>query len=172
MTFIVLVLLFTLAFGVLLAAELLRASADSRGHSTAEAVAGDRSISLEQLQRLLDDADGQYLQGHPSLARKHRQERRKVLRVYLQALRAEFLRVFGVCRLLAPVSRDPEFVSQLARSYAVFHSAYFLLWMSSWTGVSFSPAKLAGLSQAVRQIRAQADGLLHSDSALATSSSH
>ena len=170
MTFIVLVLLFTLAFGILLAAELLRAGRDGREQTFAESAASSRVVSLEQLQRVLDDDDAQYLKVHPGLARKHRKDRRRVVRAYLQAMRQEFMRVFGVCRLLAPVSRDPDFVSQLARSFFVFHSAYFALWIGSWTGVSLSRFRLANLSGTVQQLRAQADSLLHSDAALSAGS--
>lgn len=169
MTFIVLVLLFTLGFGVLLAVELLRTR---QGDDASPLSANeDRLISFEPLQRLLDQEDAGMLQSNPALARKLDANRRQVLRAYLKELRAEFLRAFNVCRLLAPVSHDPEFVSSLVRSYAMFHLTYYSLWVGCVSGIPVDASKIMGLKQPLEQMRSRATALLDMDAALAANSS-
>ncbi len=162
MTFIVLILLFTLGFGIVLAAELLR----SRGGEPPEsalAMSVDRAVSFEPLERLVDKERSALLDSNPELARKHGANRRKVLRVYLHELRTEYLRAFEVCRLLAPVSKDPHFISTLFRSYALFHLSYGGLWIRCATGVAINPGRILDLRQPLEQMRRQAIELLDVD---------
>lgn len=164
MTFIVLVLLFTLGFGIVLAAELLR----SRGgdpHDSALVVDSDRVVSFEPLERLVDKERAALVDSHPELARKYGASRRRVLRAYLTELRAEYLRVFEICRLLAPVSQDPNFVSTLIRSYALFHLAYCGLWIRCTTGIAINSGRILELKQPLEQMRSQAISLLDLDAA-------
>lgn len=168
MTFIVLVLLFTLGFGILLAAELLRTRSGEGGAPTSARVSA--LDSFRPLERLMVEADGEMLEGSPALAKKLDGNRRRVLRAYLRELRAEFVRAFGVCRLLAPVSRDPDFLSTLLRSYAAFHLTYGVMWVTCVTGLSISPARLQQLRQPLDMLRSRATELLDIDAALAADS--
>lgn len=168
MTFILFVLLFTLAFGILLAAELLRTRAGEDGVPIGAAV--DTLDSFKPLERLMLEEDGDLLEDKPTLAKKLNGNRRRVLRAYLRELRAEFMRAFGVCRLLAPVSQDPEFVSTLLRSYAAFHVTYGVMWVSCLTGLTISPAMVHRLRQPLDMLRSRATELLDIDAALALDS--
>ncbi len=170
MTFIVLILLFTLGFGIVLAAELLR----SRGgdpHQSSLAIGTDRAVSFEPLERLVDKERSALLDSNPELARKYGANRRKVLRAYLHELRSEYMRAFEVCRLLAPVSQDPNFVTTLMRSYVLFHLSYCGLWIRCNTGVAINPGRILDLRQPLEQMRSQAIELLDVDAAATVQSS-
>jgi hypothetical protein len=164
MTFIILILLFTLGFGLLLAAELLRAgSADKR------LTLGSGSDSLAPfgpLERLILEEDAVLPQENAKPTRRLDSRQRRVLRAYLGELRSEFVRAFGVCRLLAPVSRDPDFLSNLLRSYVAFHFSYYSMWVSCLTGVRLSGDQIRGLKQPLDLMRSQATELLDIDAAM------
>ena len=168
MTFIVLVLLFTLGFGLVLAAELLRSRSGEPGDPSL-VIDSDHVVSFEPLERLVDNERAALVDSNPELAQKYGASRRRVLRAYLKALRTEYLRAFEICRLLAPVSQDPNFVSTLMRSYALFHVAYCGMWIRCTTGVAINPARILDLKQPLEQMRNQAISLLDLDAAAAPS---
>ncbi len=169
MTFIVLVLLFTFGFGILLAAELLRSR---RGEEDAPySDFGARPLSFAPLGRLMDQRDIALVKDNPDLTRKFASNRRRVVLAYLRELRHEFMRAFSICRLLAPVSPDPNFIATAARACASFHVAYFMLYVSCATGLSINAERLAKLVHPLDEMRSRASALLDMDAALVTASS-
>ena len=168
MTFIVLVLLFTLGFGLLLAAELLRARKTDDGSPLGHGA--DSMVQFGPLERLMLQQDEALPQECDAPARKLDSRQRRVLRTYLRELRSEFLRAFGVCRLLAPVSHDPDFLSTLLRSYAAFHISYGYMWVGCMTGIRVSADQLEGLKQPLNLMRSRATELLDIDAAVGADS--
>lgn len=165
MTFIILILLFTLVFGVLLAAELLR-SREADGTKPFGEVSTN-PVSLEPIERLIQNDDAEMVAGNPRLSRRLDANRRRVMRTYLNELRSEFLRAFEICRLLAPVSPDPDIVSRLVRSYATFHIAYSIVWFRCMTGIPVPAGRLVSIKRPFEEMRTRATELLDIDSSLA-----
>ena len=121
----------------------------------------------EPIVRLFADEDLDYLSAHSDLLTRLEASRSATMRLYLVELRREFLEIWQTCRLLAPISPDPSFLSRLSRQYWSFHWTY----ANAYAGCLF-PA-LARQTLAVRlvsalsQMRAEAGQLLAvSDSAL------
>jgi hypothetical protein len=169
MTFIVLVLLFTLGFGILLAAELLRSRRDEEDAPYSDL--GSRPLSFEPLGRLMDQRDIGLVKDNPDLTRKLASNRRRVVLAYLRELRHEFMRAFSICRLLAPVSPDPNFIATLTSACVSFHVAYFTLYVSCVTGMSINVERVSKLVQPLDEMRSRASALLDMDAALGAASS-
>src|SRR5690606_15649595 len=95
--------------------------------------------------------------------RKLASNRRRVVLAYLRELRHEFMRAFSICRLLAPVSPDPNFIATVTRACVSFHVAYFAMYMSSATGLSLNPERMTNLMQPLDEMRSRASALLDMD---------
>jgi hypothetical protein len=84
--------------------------------------------SYRPIERLFSDEDERFLASHGMLSPERRKQlhrsRCKVMRLYLSQFRADFHEAWGVCRLLAPFSEDPEFGMTLVRQLAVFYRLY------------------------------------------------
>jgi len=65
----------------------------------------------------------------------------RVTRPELRQLRRGFLRAWSVCRLLAPVSEDPSFLSSLIRQFFVFHLRFFWIYAHDLAGVKPASAE-------------------------------
>lgn len=63
------------------------------------------------------------------------QQNRRRLLLCLRQLRSDFQRAWSVCRLLAPLSSDPEFGSTLVKEMVSFHLLYGLTWVQVATGM-------------------------------------
>ena len=56
--------------------------------------------------------------------RRFRRRRRTATVAYLKDIRADFSRIWTVCRLLTPLNPDPNFSIVLLRQWVVFHGYY------------------------------------------------
>ena len=119
--------------------------------------------------RLFDAEDFEYLAGHADLAGRLSNSRGAAMRLYLVELRRDFLEVWNVCRLLAPISTDSRFVSRLSQQYWSFHWAYVCVYAYCLVpSLARRPVMVDRLVSALAQVRAEARELLAvSDSALA-----
>ncbi|MBI1357842.1 MAG: hypothetical protein GC160_26190 [Acidobacteria bacterium] len=118
--------------------------------------------SYRAMERLFSRADFESLAGQPALQKRLIAARRLVLKSYLQQLRTDYLQVWAICRLLAPVSNDPAYLPELFQSYAAFHWRYALLRLHCATGLN--PHILESVQQTMAPLtalRQQATGLIH-----------
>jgi hypothetical protein len=170
MTFTMIILAVTFLASVWIAVDLL-GPGGSPQHRRASGKTSDRSgqTFFQPIARLIADADFEYLSGHDDLASRLTKSRGTVMRLYLVELRREFLEVWHVCRLLAPISPDPHFVSRLSRQYWSFHWTYATVFVFCLApALTRKPAAVERLVSALSQVRAEARELLAvSDSALA-----
>jgi hypothetical protein len=176
MTFTLIILTVTFVAAVWIAIDLLRpvvASRFLRSRPSAGAPSrGSGAGSYEPVTRLMGDADFDFLAEHADLAVRLRTARGEAMRLYLRQIRREFLDVWNVCRLLAPISPDPGFATRLSRQYWSFHFAYVSVYAQCMLP-AMMPRTVAAdrLVAALGGIRDQARELLAiSDSALAAPS--
>jgi len=92
--------------------------------------------------------------------------------MYLKRIRRDYLEVWNICRLLAPISPDPAFASRLTKQYWTFQWAYWNTlahcFVPAWGDVSAPESLIRTLAE----IREQAHGLLAaSESAMAAAPS-
>jgi hypothetical protein len=106
--------------------------------------------TYEPLCRLFSTEDSAFLRRQPgysrAIGRRLRRQRRQVLSLYLRQIRAEFTQVWNICRLLAPVSNNPDFGWLVMKQFAIFHGLYWTLQLRSMAGglvpVHADPASL------------------------------
>ena len=53
--------------------------------------------------------------------------RKRVFRKYLREIRRDFGKIWSLARALAPVSRNPEFASQITQQALTFHALYWTI---------------------------------------------
>lgn len=133
MPLLIAVLVFLLAGAVLMAVELLRPRAAQEGGLDLDALRKDyaRPDPYGPMAKLLSDEDDDYLRGQ-SRACEHlrcrlRKQRRRALRYYVQRMKDDFSKTWRLCKLLAPISEDQDFVVRLASSALRFHSMHLLV---------------------------------------------
>jgi hypothetical protein len=108
----------------------------------------------------------------PGLVKQLRRHRVRVLSLYLQQLRGDFQRVYGLARLLAPHSLDPDFATQTLLQGWRFGVLFMVLRVCCALGWP-APLRIetAGLVAALDRLREEARlTLLASQSATATAS--
>jgi hypothetical protein len=92
------------------------------------------------LTRLLHESDRHFLTSQPGfrrgMERRMESARRRILTLYLREIRRDFCRLWELCRLLAPMSRNPDFGSMIVRQYFTFHALYGLLILRCKLGVA------------------------------------
>jgi hypothetical protein len=80
------------------------------------------------IERLFSEDDERFLANRGMLTPERRKElqhsRRKVMKLYLRQFRSDFHEAWGVCRLLAPFSEDPDFGVNLIRQLVTFYRLY------------------------------------------------
>lgn len=163
------ILILILVVGIALAVELLKMArtAASPADPTSLHRAIERLGEYRPMQRLFSEADLRKVEGFPELEADLRQHRRRAMRLYLGSLRRDFMTVWSACRLLAPVSDDPNFVMNLVRNLAQFHFLVAALRLrcavGHWSAVD---ADLSRLTDALSGMRDQAAGLLHRPAAV------
>jgi hypothetical protein len=169
MTFTLIILTATFLAAVWLAVDLLRPALGERLRERSEAASVPRRVaSYQPVARLLEDGDFEFLANQTDLADRLSRSRRAAMRLYLRQIRRDFLEIWSVCRLLAPISPDPALASRLSRQYWSFHWAYARVQVQCLmpAGVR-KPAVANHLVAALTEIRDQAQLLLAaSDSAL------
>jgi len=92
--------------------------------------------------RLLAREDWEFVNGParlPLSVRRHfRRQRRKILSLYLRDLRADFGRVYALCRELAPYSPDPGFAAEVTRQALLFHAQWLAVELRAALGWSWT----------------------------------
>lgn len=108
--------------------------------------------------RLFDEGDRSFLRRQPGydpkLFHRLRYERRRVLRLYLGQIRAEFQSVWGRFHALSRTSRDPEFAVRALRQRLVFHGLFAALRVQCVVaGFGYRPVNAASLLIALDNVR-------------------
>jgi hypothetical protein len=141
MTTLLLIALPLLVALIALGWSLWRLSADPKDTEvTVRDLTGTRPAcrTYEPLSRLFSAGDSAFLRAQPgysrAIERRLCRQRRQVLSLYLRQIRAEFTQVWNICRLLAPVSSNPDFGWLLMKQFAIFHGLYWTLQLRSMTG--------------------------------------
>lgn len=170
MTGFAIILFLILAVGIVLAFELLKMS--RAADRPADAVSLHRAVArladYSPMQRLFREDDLREVQGRPELAVELRAHRKKAMRLYLRRLRRDFMNVWSACRLLAPVSSDPDFVANLMRNLVQFHALVAVLHVRCTLGYWASiDADLTRLTESLSGMRIQASSLLYSEAGAA-----
>ncbi len=168
MTFTLLILAATFLAATWIAIDLLRSGHGSGRRAGAPGSSSRGNAFYKPVGRLLKDVDFDYIGSHEDLKSQLRASRRTAMRLYMREIRVDFLEVWQVCRLLAPISPDPAYVSQLSRQYWSFHWAYLNVQAQCLLPATVRPTVAAdGLVDALNAVRDQARSLLAvSDSAL------
>ena len=85
-----------------------------------------------------------------------RKARRVAMRLYLKEVRTDFLRVWSICRFLAPFSPDPDFGVFLFRQFIAFYALYVALWVrclvSIYGFIGLDVADIEGVVNSVRKV--------------------
>lgn len=80
------------------------------------------------IERLFSEEDERFLARRGMLSPERRKQlhrsRCKVMKLYLHQFRSDFHEAWGVCRLLAPFSEDPDFGVKLVRQLVTFYRLY------------------------------------------------
>lgn len=162
MTFIVSILVLTFFAAIWLAADLLGPGLQSLLRYRFNPPAPrDKTVSYSPLTRLLADGDFAYLADEKDLADRLLEMRTATMRLYLQRIRCDYLAVWNVCKLLAPISPNPAFASQLSRQYWAFHWAYARIWVHCLLpSLGRQSSAAERLVQALSDIREHAHSLL------------
>lgn len=107
------------------------------------------------IERLFSDDDERFLSTRGMLTPDRRKQlhrsRCKVMKLYLRQFRADFQEAWGVCRLLAPFSEDPEFGVTLVRQLFTFYRLYTRVQVRLWV-YAYQPGDL-GVSELVDSLR-------------------
>ena len=85
-----------------------------------------REESYSPMGRLFAPQDLTLVAHRRDLADKLLKDRRRAMRLFLAQLREDYCRTWTICRLLTPVSNDPNFTYLLVRQAVVFHLLYIL----------------------------------------------
>jgi hypothetical protein len=95
--------------------------------------------TYEPLSRLFAAEDREFLRRHKGNSgawrRRLARQRRLVLSLYLRQIRSEFHEVWKICRLLAPMSNNPDFGALVARQFLMFYGLYWALQFRCFIGV-------------------------------------
>ena len=169
MPLLIAVLVFLLAGAVLMAVELLRPRPAQEGGLDLNALRSDyaRPDPYAPMAKLLSDEDDQYLRGQ-SWACEHlrcrlRKQRRRALRFYVRRMGEDFSRTWRLCKLLAPISEDHDFVIRLASAAIRFHSMHLLVSATLTIGAEgLVRQRLSDLAEMGVELRATAHTLLDS----------
>jgi len=99
------------------------------------------------------DIDFLALRASPALTRRVKKERRRVVLVYLRALRSDFRRLLHLARALAVVSPAVRTAQELERLRlaALFSCRYQIVLLTLHSGL-LAPPQLGGLSQLVSEL--------------------
>lgn len=107
------------------------------------------------IQQALSSADIDFLasRASPALTQRVKKERRRVLVVYLRALRSDFRRLLHLARALAVVSPTVGTAQELERLRlaALFSCRYQIVLLTLYSGL-LAPPQVSGLSQLVSEL--------------------
>jgi len=107
------------------------------------------------IERLFSEEDERFLSNRGMLTPERRKQlhrsRCKVMKLYLNQFRADFHEAWGVCRLLAPFSEDPDFGVNLVRQLVTFYRLYSTVQIQLLVH-AYRPGDL-GVSELVNSLR-------------------
>jgi hypothetical protein len=87
--------------------------------------------TYEPLSRLFAAEDTEFLRRRTArpgaLRRRLGRQRRRVLSLYLRQLSSEFREIWKICRLLAPMSNNPDFGALVTKQFLTFYGLYWTL---------------------------------------------
>jgi hypothetical protein len=112
------------------------------------------------IERLFSEEDERFLANRGMLTDERRKQlhrsRCKVMKLYLRQFRGDFQEAWGVCRLLAPFSEDPDFgvtlVRQLVTFYHLYSAAQFRLLVHAYQPGDLGVSELVNSLRQVRQV--------------------
>ena len=171
MTGSVLILGLILAVGLVLAFELMKMSGSVATSPDASSLhrALERLDTYQPMSRLFSTTDFEDVRSQPELLSSLRSQRKKAMRLYLRQLRSDFMQVWSACRMLAPVSTDPEFGMNLVRNFVTFQMCVIALRvrcrLGYWKSVDQDVSRLA---RSLAGIQTQASTLLHAPVSVAS----
>ena len=86
--------------------------------------------SYRPMTRLFAEQDFAFLTAFgPQMLQRLLRERRRVLRLYLSELRADFERIYALCRMLAPRSSNPHFAARITQQAFSFYGLLLIVEM-------------------------------------------
>ena len=103
--------------------------------------------------RAFDSEDEKLVEGRPDLRRRLTAARRRVALAYLHELRLDYGRAWSVCRLLAPLSQDPTFISDLIKQFFAFQLRLGWIYAQCWAG--YQPRSLESLKALTNVLTSQ-----------------
>jgi hypothetical protein len=172
MTIVFVLLAVILMIGVSLALELLRFM--HAAPKVLDAVRLSPKISEPEtyrpMARLFSREDVGYLSSRPGfrtqMLSKLRRSRSAIMSRYLRQIHVDFQRTWSLCRLLAPVSHDPDFSALLVRQFIAFHGLYFLLQARCLVGYyGYIHLDVTSLVEVLARLRQGAERTLRSTNA-------
>ena len=167
MSVVIFLLVAIVLAGVVLAAELLRPSAAPRRFDpTLLQVDQSFYASYEPMRRLFAEEDTEALRrrGRQDLLSRLYRSRRRVMRLYLRRLRADYLRLWSICRLLTPITDEEGFTSRLIRQYVRFHALFLAIEVRCALGLFLDNNRdVVRLTELLAQLKLDTAALLQSD---------
>lgn len=166
MTVLLVVLALIVVAALVLAVELLRPEPVSEQGlaDLNQALAPGRDY--EQMVRLFEDRD--YRPAGKPLA----VEQGPLMREYLKKLRGDFITASAVCRLLAPISQEPDSAPRLFRRWLSFHRLFVVVWVTTYGGQSsLAVGQVQTLLATFCDLRQRATALMQLDAGVGANSS-
>jgi len=163
MTVIFVILLAIVLMGAGLALELLRMNRAAPRFLDGETIQSylSRPVSYEAMGRLFSKDDAEFVGTHPGAMRRWTTQRRQAMRLYLKQLRGDFQFSWSICRLLTPVSQDPDFGTMLVKQWIQFHLLYGMLTARCVLGYgSSTDQQVQTLVRSLSTLRTGAAGIL------------
>jgi hypothetical protein len=129
MTVVFIILFAIVLMGAGLARELLSMNRAAPSFLDGETIQDylSRPVNYQAMGRLFSEEDCRFVGGHAGAMRRWTSQRRRAMRLYLKQLRADFQFSWSICRLLTPVSQDPDFATMLVKQWIQFHILYGVL---------------------------------------------
>ncbi len=163
------VLFLLLAGAIVMAFELLRPAKQEEGGLDLDALRRDyaRPDPYAPMARLLGDDEEAFLREQSAscehLRSKLRKQRRKAVRLYVKRMGADFDSTWRLCKLLAPISEDPNFVVRLGSAALRFHILHALVRVTLAIGADgFVRTRVSELTAIGSDLRSTAHTLLDS----------
>jgi hypothetical protein len=107
------------------------------------------------IERAFSEDDMRFLNSRGALTSEARKQllrsRSQIMRLYMRQFRSDFYEAWGVCRLLAPFSDDPNFGVNLVKQMVTFYRLYSVVQFRLLV-YGYRPADMA-LTQLVEQLR-------------------
>lgn len=130
MTVLLVVLALIVVAALVLAVELLRPEPVSEQGLADLNQALTPGRDYEQMVRLFEDRDYRPAESLQSV------DHGPLMREYLKKLRGDFITALSVCRLLAPISHQPDPAPRLLRRWLSFHRLFAVIWVKTYAGQS------------------------------------